>query len=66
MTSTTPRTMNNRILGTQPKIENPYDQYEIKAMDGIYSAIDEFQAMDLDTTALYAALELVAARKEVK
>ena len=58
--------MNNRILGTQTKIENPYTEYEIKAMDGIYSAIDEFQALDMNTDALYTALAQITARKEVK
>ena len=54
------------ILGTQTQTQNPYDQYEVKAMDGIYAAIYEFQAMDLDTTPLYEALEQITARKEVK
>lgn len=58
--------MTSRILGEQTKVQNPYSKYEVKAMDGIYSAIDEFQALDINTDALYEALAQITTRKEVK
>ena len=58
--------MTSRILGEQTKVQNPYSKYEVKAMDGIYSAIDEFQALDINTDALYEALAQITSRKEVK
>ena len=58
--------MTSRILGEQTKVQNPYSKYEVKAMDGIYSAIDEFQALDINTDALYEALAQITNRKEVK
>tara|TARA_R100001440_G_scaffold68219_1_gene89700 strand:- start:70 stop:234 length:165 start_codon:yes stop_codon:yes gene_type:complete len=54
--------MTNRILGTQTKINNPYNQYEIKAMDGIYSAIDEFEALGLNTDSLYQSLAQITTK----